>query len=213
MAVINPGSQTTTDADDKRDAVGGFLEEVAGRPMDEVVDEIMAELARAEAEADALEQQRREAALETARQKEKEVLASLQQLAVDNAPAADDDGYGSIRDGISAPGSVPQLTSQERKQREAILMKYAYDMDELVEGADGSMEVRVKDRSAAGRADAALMENRNAKDVHDREKAQRERAKEESAKQKEKMKEMQELDRLKKEKERKRTQRRERPRG
>lgn len=187
--------------------------------MDELVAEVIAEVGRARQRAEERERQRQQAALEAAAEEEKRVLEALQAAHLaDKEHQLDDgaasDGFVRVGEGISKPGSLPQLSLAERKRREALLIKYAYDDEELIETEDGKMEVQSKGRSSAPRdPDGLLTENRNAKMVAEREQAQRSQAREEHAKQVARIKEQQEKERLKREKERKRTQRRERPRG
>ena len=48
---------------------------------------------------------------------------------------------------MSSRHVIKNMTKEERKKRDALLAQYGYDLDEMVEGADGEMEIVYKDRS------------------------------------------------------------------
>ncbi|KAF9572478.1 Protein transport protein S9 plasma membrane t-SNARE [Mortierella alpina] len=120
---------------------------------------------------------------------------------------------------MSSRHVVKNMTKEERKKRDALLAQYGYDLDEMVEGADGEMEIVYKDRSkgsgaASGvsTADPLLMANNNAEIVKQKEAVRRAEMKKASENEKERNKLALEKQRLAQEKEKRRTQKSEKRR-
>lgn len=120
---------------------------------------------------------------------------------------------------MSSRHVVKTMTKEERKKRDALLAQYGYDLDEMVEGADGEMEIVYKDRSGKGGADKGvstgdplLMANNNADIVKQKEAARRAEMKKASENEKKRNKAALEKQRLAQEKEKRRTQKSEKRR-
>lgn len=119
---------------------------------------------------------------------------------------------------MSSRHVVKTMTKEERKKRDALLAQYGYDLDEMVEGADGEMEIVYKDRSAKGSSvgvstgDPLLMANNNADIVKQKEASRRAEMKKASENEKERNKAALEKQRLAQEKEKRRTQKSEKRR-
>lgn len=120
---------------------------------------------------------------------------------------------------MSSRHITKDMTKEERKKREALLAKYAYDLDELVEGDDGETEIQYKDRSgtknSAGgskSSDTLLMANTNADIVKQKEAQRRAEMKKANDVEKERNRLALEKQRLAQEKEKRRTQKQERRR-
>lgn len=112
---------------------------------------------------------------------------------------------------MSSRHVVKTMTKEERKKRDALLAQYGYDLDEMVEGADGEMEIVYKDRSKGSSAgvntsDPLLMANNNADIVKQKEALRRADMKKASENEKERNKAALEKQRLAQEKEKRRTQ-------
>ncbi|KAJ1943334.1 hypothetical protein EC988_006260, partial [Linderina pennispora] len=109
------------------------------------------------------------------------------------------------------PIAPKQLTMEERRQREKLLMTYGFDVPEIVENANGEAEIVYKEAAAAG-TDMGLGKNTNAQVVADKERALRESSRAAHQKKVEREKELLEKDRLRKEKEKRRTAKKEKRR-
>jgi len=114
---------------------------------------------------------------------------------------------------MSSRHVVKNMTKEERKKRDALLAQYGYDLDEMVEGADGELEIVYKDRSAkasaAGNvssADPLMMANNNSEIQKQKDAVRRAEMKKASETEKERNKLALEKQRLAQEKEKKRTQ-------
>jgi hypothetical protein len=126
------------------------------------------------------------------------------------------------REGSSSMSSrhiSKDMTKEERKKREALLAKYAYDLDEMVEGEDGETEIQYKDRSgtknSAGgskSSDPLLAANTNADIVKQKEAQRRVEMKKANDVEKERNRLALEKQRQAQEKEKRRTQKQERRR-
>ncbi|KAI9205263.1 uncharacterized protein BJ171DRAFT_501540 [Polychytrium aggregatum] len=113
------------------------------------------------------------------------------------------------------PHNAPKvLTKEERKQREALLAQYGYDIDQVVENANGETEIVY----TSGKSEAVdlkkqgLFQNRNADVVKEQEQNKRTQAQLQHQKEQARIKEQQEKQRLEREKEKRRTQKREKRR-
>jgi hypothetical protein len=128
-----------------------------------------------------------------------------------------------------------QLTKEEKAQRERLMREYGYDLEEVVEGADGETEILFKDRSkkSTGKIslkgnehlievlfshppflgdDPLLMKNQNASKIKEEEQRRREKMKQDSEREKERILQQQEKQKLDREKEKRRTMKKEKRR-
>ncbi|KAF9117214.1 hypothetical protein BGW39_002447 [Mortierella sp. 14UC] len=197
---------------ERREAITELLADVTEESTEAIIDAVFvywnglrdAELKKAEEE--------KEKALAAARERER---ASLR---VDQ----DTSSTVSNREGplsMSSRHVVKTMTKEERKKRDALLAQYGYDLDEMVEGADGEMEIVYKDRSGKGGADKGvttsdplMMANNNADIIKQKEAARRAEMKKASENEKERNKLALEKQRLAAEKEKRRTQKSEKRR-
>ncbi|KAG0252547.1 hypothetical protein BGZ95_006595 [Linnemannia exigua] len=174
---------------ERREAITELLADVTEDSTEAIIDAVFAywnglreaELKKAEEE--------KEKALAAAREKER---ASLK---VD----LDTSSTNGNREGplsMSSRHVVKTMTKEERKKRDALLAQYGYDLDEMVEGADGEMEIVYKDRSGGkggadkgvATSDPLMMANNNADIVKHKEAARRAEMKKASENEKERNK-------------------------
>ncbi|KAI1314924.1 hypothetical protein EDD11_001561 [Mortierella claussenii] len=201
--------EETMEEPEKREAITELLADVTEEPTVTVIDTVFAfwnSMKEAEAKK---AQEEKEKALEVAKEKERAALKAQ----LDNP---------NNREGILSMSSrhvVKNMTKEERKKREALLAQYAYDLDEMVEGEDGELEIVYKDRSSKSSAtgsgassDPLLMANNNADIVKQKEALRRAEMKKASENEKERNKLALEKQRLAQEKEKRRTQKSEKRR-
>ncbi|KAG0199002.1 hypothetical protein BGX28_007631 [Mortierella sp. GBA30] len=192
---------------EKREAIAELLADATEEPTGTVIDTVFEFWNNLREQELKKAQEEKEKALEAAKEKER---ASLK-AELDNP---------NNREGILSMSSrhvVKNMTKEERKKRDALLAQYGYDLDEMVEGADGEMEIAYKDRSAKGSAgvsssDPLLMANNNADIVKQKEAVRRAEMKKASENEKERNKLALEKQRLAQEKEKRRTQKSEKRR-
>ncbi|KAF9928824.1 hypothetical protein BGZ67_006750 [Mortierella alpina] len=194
---------------EKREAITELLADVTEEPTMTVIDTVF-EFWNSLKEAEAKKaQEEKEKVLAVAKEKER---ASLKAQLEDT----------SNREGTLSMSSrhvIKNMTKEERKKRDALLAQYGYDLDEMVEGADGEMEIVYKDRSKASgaasgvsTADPLLMANNNAEIVKQKDAVRRAEMKKASENEKERNKLALEKQRLAQEKEKRRTQKSEKRR-
>ncbi|KAJ2740643.1 hypothetical protein GGI20_005701 [Coemansia sp. BCRC 34301] len=183
---------TSMDAEEKHEAIVGYLEAVAAGEQDfasvvsKAISLVAGDKEQRDLDARALAQQ----ALRGALEKEREEL---------------------LRDAQSAKpvAATRQLTADERRQRDRVLKAYDVGDPEIAEGANGEAEIVYREHKEG---DFVLERNTNAQVVADKEKAQREANRMAHQKKKEREKELLELDKLRKEKEKRRTMKNEKRR-
>ncbi|KAF9974828.1 hypothetical protein BGZ73_001688 [Actinomortierella ambigua] len=192
---------------EKREAITELLADVTEEPTTTIVDEVFEFYNAMQAKKKAQEEEQKAKALETAKEKERaSLLAELDRK--------DDNGILSM----SSRHVVKNLTKDERRRREALLSQYGFDMDEIVEGDNGELEISYKDRSggggkkSSGSGDPLLQANNNADIVKQKEAARRAEMKKASESERERNKQALEKQRLEKEKEKRRTQKHEKRR-
>ncbi|KAG0363093.1 hypothetical protein BC939DRAFT_488777 [Gamsiella multidivaricata] len=192
---------------EKREAISELLADVTEEPTATVIDSVFEfwNIMKKEQEKKAEEEKRK--ALEVAKEKERAALRAE----FDNP---------NNREGILSMSSrhvVKNMTKEERKKRDALLAQYGYDLDEMVEGADGEMEIVYKDRSGGSKAavstsDPLLMANTNGEVVKQKDAQRRAEMKKASENEKERNKLALEKQRLAQDKEKRRTQKSEKRR-
>ncbi|KAG0233757.1 hypothetical protein BGW42_007217 [Actinomortierella wolfii] len=194
---------------EKREAITELLADVTEEPTATIIDEVFVFYNGLQAKKKAQEEEEKAKALEAAKEKERaSLLAELDRK--------DDNGILSM----SSRHVIKNMTKEERKRREALLAQYGFDMDEIVEGADGELEISYKDRSSSGSGgkkssssyDPLLQANTNADIVKQQEAARRAQMKKASENERERNKQALEKQRLEKEKEKRRTQKHEKRR-
>ncbi|KAJ2547114.1 hypothetical protein EV175_005348 [Coemansia sp. RSA 1933] len=184
----------TEDADDKKEAILGYLEAVSDTDFSAVVQQAIAKLSEASAE----------------KEKEKELEAKER---LDQALEAEKKDLQETVGSATAAGPVKkQLTVEERRRREKLLSKYDQNDMEIIERPDGEAEIVYRGGGGVEKIQDTPVRNANAQLVVDKEKAQRERSRVAHQKKIEKDKEQQEYERLKKEKEARRTMKKEKRR-
>ncbi|KAF9282534.1 Protein transport protein S9 plasma membrane t-SNARE [Mortierella alpina] len=194
---------------EKREAITELLADVTEEPTMTVIDTVFEFWNGLKAEEAKKAEEEKEKLLAVAKEKER---ASLKAQLEDT----------SNREGTLSMSSrhvIKNMTKEERKKRDALLAQYGYDLDEMVEGADGEMEIIYKDRSkgsgaASGvsTADPLLMANNNAEIVKQKDAIRRAEMKKASENEKERNKLALEKQRLAQEKEKRRTQKSEKRR-
>ncbi|KAG0297187.1 hypothetical protein BGZ96_007396 [Linnemannia gamsii] len=198
---------------EKREAITELLADVTEESTADIIDAVIdfwnglrdAEIKKVEEE--------KEKVLAAAKEKER---ASFK-ADLNNDPTANR-GEGLLS--MSSRHVVKNMTKEERKKRDALLAQYGYDLDEMVEGADGEMEIVYKDRSGkssgadkgVATGDPLLMANNNADIVKHKEAARRAEMKKASENEKERNKAALEKQRQAQEKEKRRTQKSEKRR-
>ncbi|KAJ2510254.1 hypothetical protein GGI11_005556, partial [Coemansia sp. RSA 2049] len=148
---------TTTEAEDKQEAILGYLEAVSEADFSGVVREAISKLSEASAEKEREQQaearERLGQALEAEKRELQEVLASK--------PALD-----SVR---------REMTMEERRRREQLLSKYDLNDVEIVERPDGEAEIVYRGGGASEKPlHDTPVRNSNVQLVLDKEKALRE---------------------------------------
>ncbi|KAF9198006.1 hypothetical protein BGZ49_001306 [Haplosporangium sp. Z 27] len=192
---------------DKREAITELLADVTEEPTTTVIDEVFTFWNGKKQEEAKKEAEEKEKALQIAKEKERAALRA----------AFDDPNNDNGILSMSSRHVVKNMTKEERKKRDALLAQYGYDLDEMVEGADGEMEIVYKDRSSKSSSNVAssdplLMANNNADIVKQKEAQRRAEMKKASENEKERNKLALEKQRLAQEKEKKRTQKSEKRR-
>ncbi|KAF9910685.1 hypothetical protein BX616_010797 [Lobosporangium transversale] len=199
--------EETMEEPEKVEAITELLADATEQPTQTVIDEVFQfwnKMKEAEAKK---AQEEKEKTLKAAKEKERAALK-----------AEFENPSGREVLSMSSRHVVKNMTKEERKKREALLAQYAYDLDEMVEGEDGEMEIRYKDRSASSSgpktssSDPLLMANTNADIVKQKEAQRRAEMKKASENEKERNKLALEKQRLAQEKERRRTQKQEKRR-
>ncbi|KAF9115580.1 hypothetical protein BGX27_007317 [Mortierella sp. AM989] len=186
---------------EKREAITELLADVTEESTTTVIDEVFTFWNGVKQEEAKKVQEEKEKAMEIAKEKERAALRA----------AFDDPNNDRGVLSMSSRHIVKNMTKEERKKREALLAQYAYDLDEMVEGDDGEMEIMYKDRSgksssAGGSSDPLLMANNNADIVKQKDAQRRAEMKKASENEKERNKLALEKQRLAQDKEKKRTQ-------
>ncbi|KAI8917269.1 hypothetical protein DFJ77DRAFT_459783 [Powellomyces hirtus] len=193
-------SEDTMEADERREVIVEFLNEAAeGKPVETVVEEILAKYSEMRDAAAAKEIEEKARLRDAAKEKELEALQS------DTSSTPD------TRAGKRA------LTTEEKLARERVLAQYGYEEDEVVETENGEVEFVYKGKNDGKGADmdsALLPKNDNAERVKAEEQAKKAKAAAEHAKNVQRNKELLEKQKQKveKEKEKKRTQKKEKRR-
>ncbi|KAG0246257.1 hypothetical protein B0O80DRAFT_254346 [Mortierella sp. GBAus27b] len=198
--------EETMEEPEKREAITELLADVTEQPTGTVIDDVFEVWNKMKQEEEKKAQEEKEKALEAAKERERAALKA--QFAAGNR----DEGPLSM----SSRHVVKNMTKEERKKRDALLAQYGYDLDEMVEGDNGEMEIVYKDRSGSSSttksSDPLLLANNNADIVKQKEAQRRAEMKKASENEKERNKLALEKQRLAKEKEQRRTQKNEKRR-
>ncbi|KAH7038770.1 hypothetical protein BKA57DRAFT_474153 [Linnemannia elongata] len=197
---------------ERREAITELLADVTEESTEAIIDAVFVYWNNLrDAELKKLEEEKEKALAEAKERERASFKADL-----NNDPSTNR-GEGPLS--MSSRHVVKTMTKEERKKRDALLAQYGYDLDEMVEGADGEMEIVYKDRSGKGGADKGvstgdplLMANNNADIVKQKEAARRAEMKKASENEKERNKAALEKQRLAQEKEKRRTQKSEKRR-
>ncbi|KAJ2659385.1 hypothetical protein IWW48_003532 [Coemansia sp. RSA 1200] len=184
---------TTAEAEDKQEAILGYLEAVSETDFSEVVREAISKLSEASAEKERELQAEARERLGQALEAEKR---ELQEVA--SKPAFD-----SVK---------REMTMEERRRREQLLSKYDLNDIEIIERPDGEAEIVYRGGGASEKLHDTPVRNSNVQLVLDKEKALRESSRAAHEEKVRKDKELQERERLKKEKEKRRTMKKEKRR-
>ncbi|KAF9312279.1 hypothetical protein BG003_006449 [Podila horticola] len=193
---------------EKREAITELLADVTEEATETVIDSVFDFWNGIKEQEAKKAQEEKEKMLEAAKEKERASFKAQ----LDNS----NNREGALS--MSSRHVVKTMTKEERKKRDALLAQYGYDLDEMVEGADGEMEIVYKDRSAKGSSvgvstgDPLLMANNNADIVKQKEASRRAEMKKASENEKERNKAALEKQRLAQEKEKRRTQKSEKRR-
>ncbi|TPX66682.1 hypothetical protein SpCBS45565_g04276 [Spizellomyces sp. 'palustris'] len=182
--------------DERREVIVEFLSEATDQPVEPLVDELLRRNAEWREKARRQEEEVKQKAIQAVKLKEQDALKAtiLQQ---EGKPAK------------------KQLSKEEKQARERLLAQYGYDLDEVVETADGEVEFIYKgkkDDKKSSSDEVLLPKNRNAEIVKQAEQAKRSQAQADHQKQVQRNKELQEKQRLEKEKEKRRTMKKEKRR-
>ncbi|KAK3821569.1 MAG: hypothetical protein J3Q66DRAFT_438395 [Benniella sp.] len=196
--------------DERLEAITALLTDVIEESPTDIIQESLAFWNKVKKEKAEEAERKVQKAIEAAKEREQSAFRSEFESA------------SSQREGSSSMSSrhiSKDMTKEERKKREALLAKYAYDLDEMVEGEDGETEIQYKDRSgtkngAGGSksSDPLLMANTNADIVKQKEAQRRVEMKKANEVEKEKNRLALEKQRQAQEKEKRRTQKQERRR-
>ncbi|KAF9352569.1 hypothetical protein BGX26_009654 [Mortierella sp. AD094] len=191
---------------EKREAITELLADVTEEPTTTVIDDVFTFWNGKKQEAAKKAEEEKGKAMEAAKEKERAALRAM----------FDDPNNDNGILSMSSRHVVKNMTKEERKKREALLAQYAYDLDEMVEGDDGEMEIVYKDRSSkssgVSSSDPLLMANNNADIVKQKEALRRAEMKKANENEKERNKLALEKQRLAQEKEKRRTQKSEKRR-
>ncbi|KAJ3032759.1 hypothetical protein HDV00_007166 [Rhizophlyctis rosea] len=191
-------SEDTIEDDEKREIITEFLAEATDQPVAPFVDSLLLRTQQRRDESKRKEEEERQRQLEEVKEKEQQALQ-------------EDKALGPIK-------GKKVLSKEEQRARERVLAQYAYDLDEVVEGDDGEVEILYKgaggsdDKNIGASGDPLLMKNRNADVVKEAEMAKRAKAQAEHQKTVARNKELQEKQRSEKEKEKRRTMKKEKRR-
>ncbi|KAJ1731755.1 hypothetical protein LPJ72_003771 [Coemansia sp. Benny D160-2] len=185
---------TTTEAEDKQEAILGYLEAVSEADFSGVVREAIFRLSAASAEKEREQQAEARERLGQALEAEKRELQDV--MAANPA-----------RDAVRR-----EMTMEERRRREQLLSKYDLNDVEIVERPDGEAEIVYRGGGASEKTHDTPVRNSNVQLVLDKEKALRESSRAAHEEKVRKDKELLERDRLKKEKEKRRTMKKEKRR-
>ncbi|KNC98581.1 uncharacterized protein SPPG_06266 [Spizellomyces punctatus DAOM BR117] len=189
-------SEETMEDGERREVIVEFLSEATDQPVEQLVDEMLRRNAEWREKARRQEEEMKQKALEAVKLQEREALqATISQQEIKPAKK--------------------QLSKEEKQARERLLAQYGYDLDEVVETADGEVEFIYKgkkDDKKSSSDEVLLPKNRNAEIVKQAEQAKRLQAQAEHQKQVQRNKELQEKQRLEKEKEKRRTMKKEKRR-
>ncbi|CAM0136707.1 hypothetical protein VKS41_003516 [Umbelopsis sp. WA50703] len=198
-------SEEFLEESEKREALTEFLSESTNKPTDDLIDCFLSQWHKEqEKEKEAAELAKAEAAAK-AKEREKNSLAA----GIPNSSG--DDGKEPLT--MSRRMAPKQMTKEERARRERLMREYGYDLEDVVEGANGETEIVYKDRSKKATAeDPLLMSNRNSDIIKEQEKNRRDQMKQQSEIEKERIKQQQEKQKLDKEKEKRRTMKKEKRR-
>ncbi|KAG0259480.1 hypothetical protein BG011_002592 [Mortierella polycephala] len=195
---------------EKREAITELLADVTEEPTITVIDSVFEYWNNFKEQEEKKAQEEKEKILGAAKEKERVSFRANLDATTNREGALS----------MSSRHVVKNMTKEERKKRDALLAQYGYDLDEMVEGADGEMEIVYKDRSggksssAAGAptSDPLLMANNNADIVKHKEAARRAEMKKTSENEKERNKLALEKQRQAQDKEKRRTQKQEKRR-
>ncbi|KAI8923035.1 hypothetical protein BC831DRAFT_473236 [Entophlyctis helioformis] len=152
--------EETIPEDEKRESLIEFLSESTDKPVEEWLDALLARCVRLAEREKQAEEAERARVLESQKEREqavlKETTVPVQQRRLD--------------------GNTASMTKEEKRAREKLLAQYGYDLDEIVERADGETEIVYKDSSDKGPSvdgSGLFMKNRNADIVKEQEQAKR----------------------------------------
>ncbi|CAO3683852.1 unnamed protein product [Umbelopsis ramanniana] len=189
---------------EKREALTEFLSESTDKPTDDLVDSFFIRWNEdQEKEKLAAEAAKAEAASKAKEREKKSLAAGIESAIVDGKEPLT----------MSRRMAPKQLTKEEKAQRERLMREYGYDLDEVVEGANGETEILYKDRSKKPTGDdPLLMKNQNASKIKEEEQRRREKMKQDSEREKERILQQQEKQKLDREKEKRRTMKKEKRR-
>ncbi|KAF9408407.1 hypothetical protein BGZ94_002321 [Podila epigama] len=190
---------------EKREAITELLADVTEEPTATVIDAVFEFWTTLQEQEAKKAQEAKEKVLQAAKEKERAAL---------KAELENPNREGALS--MSSRHVVKTMTKEERKKRDALLAQYGYDLDEMVEGDDGELEIVYKDRSSKGSnvntSDPLFMANNNADIVKNKEAQRRAEMKKASEMEKERNKLALEKQRQAAEKEKRRTQKNEKRR-
>ncbi|CAO3675800.1 unnamed protein product [Umbelopsis vinacea] len=199
-------SEEYLEESEKREALAEFLSESTDKPTDDLIDSFFVQWNEdQEKEKKAAEAAKAETVAK-AKEREKKSLA----VGIENVPSSGGTEKEPLT--MSRRMAPKQMTKEERAQRERLMREYGYDLEDVVEGANGETEIVFKDRSKKSADDTLLMGNNNAARIKEEEQRRREKMKQESEKEKERIKQQQEKQKLDREKEKRRTMKKEKRR-
>ncbi|RUS14770.1 hypothetical protein BC938DRAFT_477228 [Jimgerdemannia flammicorona] len=207
---------------EKREAITEYLKETTVReaPTNDLIDDMFIAWRKEQAEIMRKEEDKKAKATESA----PDTI-----IPADPATASGTAGPAkrtTVWDNIEQPESTSfsqrhqrrDMSKEERAKRDQLLAQYGYQLDEVIEGANGEAEIVYKDHAAGaggkgtGGGEDLLGANRNADIIKDKERARREQMRKKSEEEKERNKMLLEKQRLAADKEKKRTAKKEKRR-
>ena len=205
MLLLFPDEAEEEAEDHVFDIISEFLLDAASDSDSAAIKDFVSALT-AEATTLKLEMKKRKAA-ETADQLIKS-LSAVKVSLVDNV----DPSLRHLLVETRAPQKKTEVSRLEKQEREKLLAKYGYELEEAVEGADGETEIVFK--SAATKTDPLFsLSQSNAEMVREKQRLQKLQHQEKHLKEKARNKEMQEKQKLEKELKKKGTQKKEKQRS
>ncbi|RUS18252.1 hypothetical protein BC937DRAFT_88986 [Endogone sp. FLAS-F59071] len=198
---------------EKREAITEYLKETTDAPTDDLVNDMFSAW------------REEKAAIKRKEEEEMGKARAVVSSEKDNSatPTAATSKRTTVWDTIEQEDSLSisqryqrkEMTREERAKREQLLAQYGYQLDDVVEGADGEAEIVYKDNATSGgttKGDDLLAANRNADVVKEKEQARREQMRKKTEEERERNKALLEKQRLAADKEKKRTQKKEKRR-